>query len=177
MQFLDELFPDYAVEEKGAFRVVRDSDIEIQEEAEDLVQEYQTLLKQRRLGDIVRLKIESSMEENLRNFIIREIEADPHDVIIADGMLGLAALKELIFDDRPDLTYTPYEPRFPERIRDFGGDCFAAIRAKDMLIHHPYESFDAVVAIPAAGPRRTKASWRSSRRFIARARILRSSRR
>ncbi|HWA21371.1 MAG TPA: RNA degradosome polyphosphate kinase [Caulobacterales bacterium] len=145
MQFLDELFPDYSVEEKGAFRVVRDSDIEIQEEAEDLVQEYQTLLKQRRLGDIVRLKIESSMEENLRNFIIREIEADPHDVVIADGMLGLAALKELIFDDRPDLIYKPYEPRFPERIRDFGGDCFAAIRAKDMLIHHPYESFDAVV--------------------------------
>jgi polyphosphate kinase len=145
MQFLDELFPDYSVEEKGAFRVVRDSDIEIQEEAEDLVQEYQTLLKQRRLGDIVRLKIETSMEEGLRNFIIREIEADPHDVVIADGMLGLAALKELIFDDRADLTYTPYEPRFPERIRDFGGDCFAAIRAKDMLIHHPYESFDAVV--------------------------------
>jgi polyphosphate kinase len=145
MQFLDELFPDYSVEEKGAFRVVRDSDIEIQEEAEDLVQEYQTLLKQRRLGDIVRLKIESSMEENLRNFIIREIEADPHDVVIADGMLGLAALKELIFDDRGDLTYTPYEPRFPERIRDFGGDCFAAIRSKDILVHHPYESFDAVV--------------------------------
>ncbi len=145
MQFLDELFPDYSVEEKGAFRVVRDSDIEIQEEAEDLVQEYQTLLKQRRLGDIVRLKIESSMEERLRNFIIREIEADPHDVVIADGLLGLAALKELIFDDRPDLIYKPYEPRFPERIRDFGGDCFAAIRAKDMLIHHPYESFDAVV--------------------------------
>jgi polyphosphate kinase len=145
MLFLDELFPGYDVEAKGAFRIVRDSDIEIEEEAEDLVREYQTLLKQRRLGDIVRLKIEASMPEDLRSFIIREIEADPHDVIIADGMLGLVALRELIFEDRTDLVYKPYEPRFPERIRDFGGDCFAAIRAKDMLIHHPYESFDAVV--------------------------------
>jgi polyphosphate kinase len=145
MEFLDELFPGYTVEAKGAFRLVRDSDIEMAEEAEDLVREYQTLLKQRRLGDIVRLKIENSMEENLRAFIIREIEANPHDVVIVEGLLGLAALKELIAEDRPDLIYKPYEPRFPERIRDFGGDCFAAIRAKDMLIHHPYESFDAVV--------------------------------
>jgi polyphosphate kinase len=145
MEFLDELFPGYEPESKGAFRVVRDSDIEMEEEAEDLVREYQTLLKQRRLGDIVRLKIESSMPEDLRAFIIREIEADPHDVVIVDGMLGLAALKQLILEDRVDLTYQPYEPRFPERIRDFGGDTFAAIRSKDILIHHPYESFDAVV--------------------------------
>jgi polyphosphate kinase len=145
MEFIDELFPGYVVEAKGAFRLVRDSDIEMAEEAEDLIREYQTLLKQRRLGDIVRLKIEASMEENLRAFIIREIEADPHDVVIVEGLLGLAALKELIFDERPDLIYKPYEPRFPERIRDFGGDTFAAIRSKDILIHHPYESFDAVV--------------------------------
>ncbi|MGE3302474.1 MAG: RNA degradosome polyphosphate kinase [Hyphomonadaceae bacterium] len=145
MLFLDELFPGYAVEAKGAFRIVRDSDIEIEEEAEDLVREYQTLLKQRRLGDIVRLKIEAAMPEELRAFIINELRADPHDVVIAEGMLGMAELKQLIFDDRTDLIYQPYEPRFPERIRDFGGDCFAAIRAKDMLIHHPYESFDSVV--------------------------------
>jgi polyphosphate kinase len=140
-----ELFPDYDLEAQGAFRIIRDSDIEIQEEAEDLVREFEARLKERRLGDIVRLKIESSMPEDLRAFITREIEADARDAIVVDGMLGLAALSALIADDRPSLKFPRYEPRFPERIRDFGGDCFAAIRAKDILVHHPYESFDSVV--------------------------------
>ena len=143
--FLDELFPSYKVEAQGAFRIVRDSDIEIQEEAEDLVREFETRLKERRLGDIVRLKVEASMADDLRAFIVREIEADPRDVIIVDGMLGLAALDALVREDRPDLKFKRFEPRFPERIKDFGGDAFAAIRAKDILVHHPYESFDSVV--------------------------------
>ncbi|GIK49554.1 MAG: RNA degradosome polyphosphate kinase [Hyphomonadaceae bacterium] len=143
--FLDELFPGYQVEAQGAFRIVRDSDIEIQEEAEDLVREFETRLKERRLGDIVRLKVEASMADDLRAFIVREIEADPRDVILIDGMLGLAALEALVREDRPDLKFRPYNPRFPERIKDFGGDNFAAIRAKDILVHHPYESFDSVV--------------------------------
>jgi polyphosphate kinase len=143
--FLATLFPGYDLLASGAFRVVRDSDIEVEEEAEDLVREFQTLLKQRRLGDVVRLKLEASMPEDLRAFIIEKMQADPPDVIIAEGMLGLAQLDKLILDDRPDLKFPAYEPRFPERIRDFGGDCFAAIRAKDLLVHHPYESFDAVV--------------------------------
>ncbi len=145
MLFLDELFPGYSVEAQGAFRVVRDSDIEIQEEAEDLVREFEARLKERRLGDIVRLKIEASMAEDLRAFIVREIEADPRDVVIVDGMLGLSALSELVGAERPDLKFPGYEPRSPERIKDFGGDSFAAIRAKDILVHHPYESFDSVV--------------------------------
>jgi len=143
--FLDQLFPGYDVVAKGCFRIVRDSDIENVEEAEDLVREFRTLLKQRRLGEIVRLKIEASMPADLRDFIIREIEADLHDVVIADGMLGLSQLSSLIVEDRMDLKFEPYEPRFPERVRDFGGDIFAAIRAKDMLVHHPFESFDVVV--------------------------------
>ena len=143
--FLDELFPDYWVEAHGAFRVVRDSDIEIQEEAEDLVREFEARLKERRLGDIVRLKIEASMPEDLRAFIVREIEADARDVIIIDGMLGMAALSALVSEERPELKFPRYEPRSPERIKDFGGDSFAAIRAKDILVHHPFESFDSVV--------------------------------
>ncbi|MGE0743209.1 MAG: RNA degradosome polyphosphate kinase [Hyphomonadaceae bacterium] len=145
MLFLKELFPGYTVDAKGVFRVVRDSDIEIQEEAEDLVREFEARLKERRLGDIVRLKIEASMPEDLRSFIIREIEADPRDVIIVDGMLGLTALSALVNEERPDIKFPRYEPRFPERIKDFGGDSFAAIRAKDILVHHPFESFDSVV--------------------------------
>lgn len=143
--FLDEIFPGYALVAKGAFRVVRDSDIEIEEEAEDLVREFRTLLKQRRLGDIVRLKIEAAMPADMREFIIEEIGADPHDVVVVDGMLGMAQLSHLILDERTDLTFEPFQPRFPERVRDFGGDIFAAIRAKDMLVHHPFESFDVVV--------------------------------
>jgi polyphosphate kinase len=125
--------------------VVRDSDIEIQEEAEDLVREFEARLKERRLGDIVRLKVEASMPEDLRAFIVREIEADARDVMIVEGMLGLAALSALVSEDRPELKFPRYEPRFPDRIKDFGGDSFAAIRAKDILVHHPFESFDSVV--------------------------------
>ena len=109
------------------------------------MREFEVRLKERRLGDIVRLKIEPSMDEDLRAFIVRELEADARDVIVVDGMLGLTSLSTLVHEERPDLKFPRYEPRSPERIRDFGGDSFAAIRAKDILVHHPYESFDSVV--------------------------------
>lgn len=143
--FLDVLFPGHDVLGRGAFRIVRDSDIELEEEAEDLVREFEQLLKARKRGEVVRLKIESSTPPDLRRFIIDHLAAEDHDIFDVEGLLGLVHLSELILDDRPELKFTPYEPRFPERIRDFGGDCFAAIRQKDILVHHPFESFDVVV--------------------------------
>ena len=145
MMYIDHLFPGCDVEAAGVFRLIRDSDIEIEEEAEDLVREFESLLKQRRLGDVVKVMIDKAMPQELADFIIEQLKADPPDVDIIDGLLGLGELSELIPSDRPDLKFERYEPRFPERIREHGGDSFAAIREKDILVHHPFESFDAVV--------------------------------
>ena len=143
--FLEDLFPGFEERDRCVFRVVRDSDIEIEEEAEDLIREFEVLLKQRRRGRIVRIRMQTEAPERLRNLIIQEIGAEPADVVLYDGVLGIRQLSELIVDDRPDLQYPSYEPRYPERIREMGGDCFAAIRAKDILVHHPFETFDVVV--------------------------------
>jgi len=143
--FLDRFFPGFEVLGKGYFRVIRDSEMEIDEEAEDLVRTFETALKRRKRGHVVRLAVNGSMPESLFRYVGRELDAIDADTLVLKGLVGLADTSQIIVSERADLLFPPYKARFPERIRDHGSDCFAAIRAKDFVVHHPYESFDAVV--------------------------------
>ena len=142
--FLHRMFPGYEVAGSGAFRVIRDSEIEIDDEAADLVMELESGLRQRRRGQVIRLEIERKMPRALRRQVLERLGATPADIFEVEGFLGLADARSICDIERPDLKFQPYLPRFPERIRDYNGDIFAAVRQKDLLVHHPFESFDVV---------------------------------
>ena len=145
MTYLDDLFPGFDVAEIGLFRVIRDSEMEIDEEGEDLVRTFITALRQRRRGNVIRLEVDHDTPADLRKFLSSQFRVKDGEMFSVDGVLGLADIKAMIVDERKDLVFTPYDPRFPERVRDHEGKCFDAIRAKDFIVHHPYESFDVVV--------------------------------
>ncbi len=142
---LDRLFPGYQVEGHCDFRVLRDSDLELEEEAEDLVREFEVALKRRRRGEVIRLTMSAGAPVGLRHIVMEELNVDETEIIELSGLIGLADLSELVLEARHDLLWPPFQPRVPERVQDHDGDMFAAIRQKDMLLHHPYETFDMVV--------------------------------
>ncbi len=142
---LDRLFPGYKMTDNCAFRVLRDSDLELEEEAEDLVREFEVALKRRRRGEVIRLTMSAGAPSGLRGVVMEELDVDESEIVEVAGLIGLVDLSELVLEERHDLLWPPFQPRVPERVQDHDGDMFAAIRQKDMLLHHPYETFDMVV--------------------------------
>ncbi len=145
LEHITSLFPGYVLKGHCSFRVLRDSDLEVEDEAEDLVREFETALKRRRRGEVVRMKLSAAPPKALLEMIKRELHVTDDEIVEVDGLIGMSNLNEMVVDDRPDLLWPLFSPRIPERVQDFDGDMFAAIKQKDMLLHHPYETFDMVV--------------------------------
>ena len=142
---IEDLFPGYRLKSHFQFQVLRDSDLEVEDEAEDLVREFEVALKRRRRGEVVRMTHSAGAPPKLMSLIMKELQVRLDELVEVECMIGMADLDQLVQIDRPDLLWPPFTPRVPERVSDFEGDMFAAIRQKDMLLHHPYETFDMVI--------------------------------
>ena len=143
--FIDQLFPKYTFISYGAFRLIRDSDIEFSDEAEDLVTTFENQLRKRRYGREVLLEMTKSIPEDLKNMIINSLNINRDNIIYAEHILDISSVNQITSSVNKELRWKTFKPRFPERIKDANDNCFAAIRYKDMIVHHPYESFDVVV--------------------------------
>jgi len=146
LTFAGDLFPGYRLAGAGTFRIIRDSDIEVEEEAEDLVRYFKSAIKRRRKGQVIRVELGDTLSEEVVTMLREKLAVEGTSRTVLHGFTGISDLSMLVDEDRPDLKFPAFTPRFPERIREYEGDCFAAIRAKDIIVHHPYESFEAVVA-------------------------------
>ncbi|MEM1195706.1 MAG: RNA degradosome polyphosphate kinase [Pseudomonadota bacterium] len=144
-RYARQLFPGFTIEGDGLFRVLRDSDIEIEEEAEDLVRTFRSAIQRRRRGQVIQLELEEDFDPQAEAMLLDQLGVNEAAVIKTDGMIGVDGLAEIVSEDRPDLKFDAYSPRYPERVREHDGDVFSAIREKDIVIHHPYESFEVVV--------------------------------
>lgn len=144
--FLNRLFPNYAIRGEGIFRLIRDSEMEVDEEAEDLVRVFESALKRRRRGHVIRLEVNSKMPRNLLKMVERSLQITDKEIVSVSGILGIAEVDQLIVSGFANLKFPSLDPRFPQRIKEKGGDCFSAIREKDFIVHHPFESFDVVIS-------------------------------
>lgn len=143
--FADLLFPGFLIKGDGLFRVLRDSDLEVEEEAEDLVRVFRSAIQRRRRGRAVLLELDAECDPDAEALLRDEFDVESAMVIKTDGMIGLRHLDSIAGEARPDLKFSAFSPRYPERVLEHDGDCFSAIREKDIVIHHPYESFEVVV--------------------------------
>ena len=144
-RYAKQLFPGFTIQGDGLFRVLRDSDIEIEEEAEYLVRTFRSAIQRRRRGQVIQLELEEDFDPQAEAMLLEQLGVNEAAVIKTDGMIGIDGLAEIVSEDRPDLKFDAYSPRYPERVREHDGDVFSAIREKDIVIHHPYESFEVVV--------------------------------
>ena len=144
-QFANTLFPGFKILGDGIFRVLRDSDIEVEDEAEDLVRYFRTAIQRRRRGRAVMLELDDECDASAEALLREQFDVDAAMIVKTGGMLGLHDLDAICEEPRPDLKFPPFSPRYPERILAHDGDCFSAIREKDIVIQHPYESFEVVV--------------------------------
>ncbi|MCL4671656.1 MAG: RNA degradosome polyphosphate kinase [Sphingomonadaceae bacterium] len=144
-RFAQHLFPGFAITGDCVFRVIRDSDIEIEEEAEDLVRTFRSAIQRRRRGQVIQLELEDALDPQASQLLREQLALRDALLVESEWLVGIAGLAGVVEEDRPDLKFPPYAPRYPERIMEHDGDCFSAIRAKDIVIHHPYESFEVVV--------------------------------